>query len=254
MAVALEVDEGGLAEVRLERPERGNAFDLELTREFNARLLECEQRDDVRAVLICGSGRTFCVGGDLGYMRAAGREAGTALRVLADEMHRAVRCLARMPKPVIAAAHGAVAGVGLSLVCAADLALASEDASFLLAYTAVGLSPDGGCSWLLPRIVGPRAAAEMTLANRRVAAAEAAQLGLLSRVVSADSLREESRALGAKLGAAPPRATAMAALLLRRSAASSLDEQLELEAESISQLAAGAEAREAIEAFFARSG
>lgn len=247
----LDVDGDGIAEIRLDRPEVGNAFDLELTRELNRRLIECEWRDDVRAILLTSSGDAFCVGGDLTYMSNALPEAGPALRVLADEMHVAVRSLARSRKPVVAAVPGATAGVGVSLVCAADIVLASPAAAFVVAYTAVGLSPDGGCSWFLPRLVGPRRATELILTNRRVSAEEAVEIGLVSRLVDGGELEVEARRAAIAASVAPPGAVAASLRLLRASPDRTLDEQLELEAEEIARRADGEEAATAIGQFLA---
>lgn len=245
----LEVDRDGIAEIRLDRPEVGNAFDLDLTRELNRRLVECEWRQDVRAILLTSSGEAFCVGGDLAYMADALPAAGGALRVLADEMHIAVRNLARSRKPVVAVVPGATAGVGVSLVCAADIVLASPAAGFTVAYTAVGLTPDGGCSWFLPRLVGRRTATELILTNRRVGAEEAARIGLVSRLVDAEELSAEARRVAASACAAPTGAVAASLRLLRASGDRTLDEQLELEAEEIASRANGEEAATAIERF-----
>jgi 2-(1,2-epoxy-1,2-dihydrophenyl)acetyl-CoA isomerase len=248
----LEVDERGIAEVRLDRPELGNAFDLEMTRELNERLRDCEWRDDVRAILLTSSGTAFCLGGDLGHMAASLPRAGRTLRALADEMHSAIRSLARSPKPVVAAISGTAAGVGVSLACVADFALASPDAGFTVAYTAVGLAPDGGCSWLLPRLVGRRTATELILTNRRLSADDAARLGLISRVVPATDLPDDCRALAAAAIAAPPGAVAASLRLLRASGDRTLDEQLELEAAEIAAAANGDEADAAIRRFLDR--
>jgi 2-(1,2-epoxy-1,2-dihydrophenyl)acetyl-CoA isomerase len=247
----LAVGEDGVAEVRLDRPERGNAFDLELSRELNQRLRECESREDVRAILLSSSGDAFCVGGDLGYMAEALPRAGSALRELADEMHIAARSLARSPKPVVAAVGGATAGVGVSLVCATDFAVASPKASFVVAYTAVGLSPDGGCSWLLPRMVGRRVATDLILTNRRLTATAAASIGLVNDVVDDEDLLGEARRLAVAASSAPAGAVAASLRLLRASGDRSLDEQLELEADEIARRADSEEAAAAIEQFLA---
>ncbi len=202
----------------------------------------------VRVVLIRAEGRMFCPGGDLRWM-AAQPDVHAALTELAGTLHEGLAELAAVPAPVVASVHAAAAGAGFSLVMAADLALAGASASFTMAYAGVGLSPDGGSSWLLPRLVGRRRAAEIMLTDRRIGAEEAERIGLVTRAVADEELAAETDALVAKLAAGPTAAYAAAKRLLDESWGATPVEQMARETASIAELAAGPTGQEGIGAF-----
>ncbi|WP_372791291.1 enoyl-CoA hydratase/isomerase family protein [Paraconexibacter sp.] len=233
--IRLDVTDG-IATITLDQPDAGNAIGPDLARELRAAAEGLAERDDVRVVVLRSEGRFFCVGGDIQYF--AGADAPeAALHALATDLHGALLALAALDAPVIARVHGAAAGAGMSLVCAADLAIGTPAASFTVAYTAIGLSPDGGSSWLLPRIVGHRVATELMLTNRRVKADEAKELGLLTEVVGDDELDARVAELAAKLAAGPRAAHGAVKRLLAASSRTAFADQLAAEADSISQLA-----------------
>ena len=159
----------GVGHLTLARPERGNAIDLTMARELAAVTAAWSVDPTVRCVLLRGDGATFCVGGDLRSF-AAEPDLPAHLLEVTDPFHAAVSRLARMPAPVVAAVQGSAAGGGLSLALAADVVLAAETSRFVVAYTAIGLTPDGSGSWMLPRLVGLRRALDLTLTNRPGAA------------------------------------------------------------------------------------
>ena len=248
MSEPVELELGdGVARLRLNRPEAGNAIDLELARALRSHAESLAARDDVGAVVLEAAGKAFSVGGDLGYMNAAGDGVGEAVSELVGEFHGAIRALRAIEAPVIAAVQGVAAGGGMSLMLIPDLAIAAESARFTMAYTAAGLSPDGGGTWTLPRIVGERVAADLILTNRRLGAAEALQLGIVSRVVPDAELEAAVSEIAAGFASGPRRALAASKRLLAMDA--EIEEQLAAEGESIAERAASADGREGIAAF-----
>jgi 2-(1,2-epoxy-1,2-dihydrophenyl)acetyl-CoA isomerase len=242
----------GVANVTIDRPKAANAIDLQTARELYAVANRCDEDPDVRAVLLTGTGRMFCAGGDLGSFAAAGDAVPALLKEITTYLHAAVSRMARMDAPVIAAVNGAAAGAGLSLACAADLVLAAESASFTLAYTRVGLTPDGSSTYFLPRLVGARRAAELVLTNRVLSAGEALEWGIASRVVPDAELLSEAGALARKLAAGPTAAFGASKRLLVESSTNGLEAQMELETRAIADAARGEEGREGIAAFLAK--
>jgi 2-(1,2-epoxy-1,2-dihydrophenyl)acetyl-CoA isomerase len=250
-AVLLSVD-AGVARLVLNRAATGNAMDPALVAGLRERTQEIEQRDDIRAVVLAATGKTFCVGGDLRYFETQGDDVQAAVHALASDLHAVIASLVRLEAPVIAAVNGVVAGGGLSLVCAADIAIAAASATFTSAYTAVGLSPDGGSTWFLPRLVGTRRAAELMLTNPRLDAQSAADAGILTRVVADEELESEVERVASLLAAGPTRAHAAVKRLLRGSDTGTLEVQLADEAATIAELAAGHDGREGVAAFLAK--
>jgi 2-(1,2-epoxy-1,2-dihydrophenyl)acetyl-CoA isomerase len=250
-AVVVSVD-GGVARLVLNRPATGNAMDPELVARLRDHADEINQRDDVRVVVLAAAGKAFCVGGDLRHFAAEGDAVEAAVRALATELHAALTSLIRAEAPLVAAVNGVAAGAGLSLVLAADIAVAAASATFTSAYTAVGLSPDGGATWLLPRIVGRRRATEMMLLNDRLDAQSAADAGIVTRVVPDGDLSSEVELIARALAAGPTRAYAAVKRLLSESAGATLETQLATEAATIAELAAGHDGREGVTAFLAK--
>ena len=243
----------GVAHLTFNRPGAANAFDMELARELMDAAIACDEDPAVRAVLITGAGRFFSAGGDLKYFSTL-EEAriGATFKELVTFVHGASTRLARMDAPLVAAVNGPAAGAGMSFAIAADLVIAAESASFSMAYTAAGLSPDGSSTWFLPRLVGLRRAQELMLTNRRLDAQEALEWGLVNRVVPDAALGEEAGALAATLAAGPTRAYGAVKAMLVESFDSSLEAQLEREGRTIARLAASADGREGVAAFAAK--
>jgi len=220
---------GPVATVTLNRPKVLNALDLGMAQAFRTAMLDLEQDAAIRCVVIRGAGRGFMAGGDVaGFHRDLDR-IETVAGELIEVFHEAVKAVARMPKPVIASLHGPVAGAGLSLALNTDLAIAADNAVFTLAYAAIGTSPDGGSTFLLPRIVGMRRAMEIALLADRFDAAKALDLGLVNRVVPAADLAAETDGLAARLAAGPTRAYAATKTLIRASFETDLSTQLDSE-------------------------
>jgi len=226
-----ELSEGVLT-LTLNRPDSLNAFNDRMTDELKDALKNAERDAQVRAVLITGAGRAFSSGQDLADLKERYRpgvvpELGGRLR---KDYNPIIRRLRTLEKPVIAAVNGVAAGAGASLAFACDLRIASEKASFVEAFIHVGLVPDSGSSYFLPRLVGTGKALEMCLTGEKVDAAQALGLGLVSRVVAPDALLGEAASLAARLAKLPTRAIGLTKRLINESMTGSLDAQLELEA------------------------
>ncbi len=240
--------EGGLATITLHRPEAANAIHEPMFGELYEAVHHAINHDETRALLLNSVGKVFCAGGDLSEFSRADLTKAHLLRVTTT-FHSMVARLARADLPVIAAVQGSAGGAGLALVLGADLVLASELAQFTLAYSAVGLAPDGASTHYLPRLVGLRRALELALTKRRLSAEEARDWGIVNRVLPAEKLAEEACALARELAAGPTLAFAAAKRLLLRSLDQTLETQLEDEAQAIAATSASADGREGIRAF-----
>lgn len=250
--LTVTVDDG-LAEVRLNWPERDNAADWATATDLLEMSTLLAEDPSVRVVLLAANGRFFCAGGDITMFHGlAGPALPSSLRRMIDEYHLAIQRLSELNAPIVAAVQGAAAGGGLGLVCAADIVVAANDAFFTMSSARIGLPADGGSSWYLPRVVGLRRAQEMMLLGRRLSAAEALEWGLVTRVVPADDLDREGRAIAEKLRDGATVAFGEIRRLLRDAMHNSLPEQLCAERDSVVLAAASRDAAEGIEAFTQR--
>jgi 2-(1,2-epoxy-1,2-dihydrophenyl)acetyl-CoA isomerase len=237
-----------IAHLTMARPDAANTMNLQFGRDFFAAARAIEAAPEARAVILTGEGKNFCFGGDLKGMIATGADVGVYLTELTTDLHAGMAILARMDAPVIAAINGTAAGAGLGLVLAADLAIAGRSAKFAPAYTGVGLTPDAGCTFLLPRAVGHKRAMEMLLTNRVLDAEMALDWGLINRIVDDASLAEAAATLATRL-AAGPRGAFGALKRLVAEAQPGFVAQLARESASIAARGASAEGREGISAF-----
>lgn len=249
-AVVLRVTQG-VAHLELNREAASNAIDQRMAEDLNASLDLVRRRSDVRVLLLSGRGRNFCAGGDVRAMGASARPS-EMVSTLAEETHRAIRALCDLEVPVIAAVHGNAAGAGLGLLCCADVVLSAESCRFRSAFTGVGVTPDSGTSWHLPRIVGVRRALDLILTNRVLDAQEALGWGLVTSVHPDDELLAHAQQLAERLAAGPAVALGAARRLVRRSLTSSLDAHLDAEKDAISVQIDHPEARALIDAFLRR--
>lgn len=245
--------EKGIARVVFCDVARHHAVDGQFTRELAAAARECEASAGLRAVLMTAEGQDFCVGGDLKEFIAERLQIQTHVREMTVHFHAAILTFNRLPVPVIAGVNGVAAGGGFSLVCMADLAIAARSARFNFAYTKSGLTPDGGATFFLPRLVGAQRAFDLMATNPTLSADEALALGLVARVVDDAALAATLEEVVAKIASAPANANGRLKTLLRASLNNSLEEQFELEARSISAGSAHPETQAAIDAFFQRS-
>lgn len=236
-AIRYEVADA-IATITLDRPDALNALTVPMKTELLTALRAVARDRAVRAVVLTGAGRAFCAGQDL-KERLAPDAAPLAIEVR-ERYNPIIAAMRRLDQPIVGAINGVAAGAGASLAFACDIRLAAEDASFVLAFGRIGLVPDSGATWFLPRLVGPAKAAEMALLGESVTAAEAAHLGLVSRVVPADALADDARGVAARLAALAPRALALTKRALERSW--SVDLEAALEDEAYRQGIAGATA------------
>jgi 2-(1,2-epoxy-1,2-dihydrophenyl)acetyl-CoA isomerase len=237
--------DGGVQTIVLNRPDVLNAFNSALHDAFAAALKQA-RADDVRAVVITGAGRGFCVGQDLTEFQDATGDIADRLR---SSYHPNVLAIRALEKPVIAAVNGAAAGAGLSLACACDIRIASDAAAFVPAFVNIGLVPDSGGTFFLARLLGPARAFEWMTSGRRLTAAEAQAMGLVSEVVKADTLEAHVAELAGRLAEMPTRAIGMTKRLFDRAAESTLENQLELEAQLQSAATKTNDFREGVNAF-----
>jgi len=237
--------DGAVQTIVLNRPDVLNALTADMHRALAAALKEA-RADDVRAVVITGAGRGFCVGQDLNEFRDATGDIAERLRA---SYHPNVLAMRALEKPVLAAVNGAAAGAGLSLACACDIRIASDAASFVPAFVNIGLVPDSGGTYFIARLLGPARAFEWMTSGRALTAAEAHAWGLVSEVVEADALEGHVTELAARLAAMPTRAIGMSKRLFDRAAESSLEDQLELEAQLQSAATKTNDFREGVTAF-----
>jgi 2-(1,2-epoxy-1,2-dihydrophenyl)acetyl-CoA isomerase len=201
-----------------------------------------------RAIVLSGQGKNFCFGGDLRGMIASGADASAYLAELTRNLHEGMALLAAHPAPVIVAVNGTAAGAGLGLVLMADLAIAGRSARFTAAYTGVGLTPDAGCTFLLPRIIGRRRTMEMLLTNRTLDAAEALDWGLINKVVEDDELADSAARLAERLAQGPQGAYGIVKRLMADSQPGYV-EQMAREGRAISEQAGSPEGAEGMAAF-----
>jgi len=239
----------GLATITLNRPNQGNSFDLPTAREFVTATTECRENKAVRAVLLTGNGKLFCAGGDLGSMANADGPVDKHLLVLANTCHVAYNNILKMRAPVVVAVNGPAAGIGLGLALIGDITLASDKASFLMAYTAAGLSPDGGSTRLLPLVIGFKRAKDMAITNRKLSAAEAENWGLVSRVIPAEELMGDAEKVAMRLASGPTDAYGSVKQLMLDALDLSLQHTLDDEAKTIARNAVSTDGSEGIDAF-----
>lgn len=242
---------GAVVRIELNRPEAANGMNDVMTRELAAVARRCDV-PEVKAVVLTGNGRFFCAGGDLKAVASSPLGPGRFVKGIADDLHRAMSTFARMEAVLITAVNGVAAGAGFSLGIAGDLVLAADSASFTMAYTRAGLSPDGGASYYLPRIVGVRRAQELMLTNRTLSAAEAADWGLVNQVVPTGELAGAAEDLAQRMAAGSRTSSGAVKKLLLMSFGNGLEEQLEHEARQIGQCADGADGREGVDAFLTK--
>jgi 2-(1,2-epoxy-1,2-dihydrophenyl)acetyl-CoA isomerase len=254
--VVLVAREGGVATITLNRPQALNALNRDLTLGLRDAVFSLENDESVRCLVLRG-GEHFMAGGDLKWFQelVKGGEAG-ALRVQFEafihEVHPVILSLRRMPKPVLASVRGAAAGFGLSLLMACDLAIAADSAYFTLAYSSIGVTPDGGSTFALPRIVGQKKAMEIALLGERFDAATAERLGIVNRVVPAASLEAETARIANRLATGPTAVYARTKALLNGSLNSTLESQLQREAEAFARSASEPDFQEGLAAFIAK--
>jgi 2-(1,2-epoxy-1,2-dihydrophenyl)acetyl-CoA isomerase len=236
-----------IATITLDRPEALNALTVPLKTELLAAFRSVARDRGVRAVVLTGAGRAFCAGQDL-KERLAPDASPLAVEVR-ERFNPIIAAMRGLDQPIVGAINGVAAGAGASLAFACDIRIAAENASFVLAFGRIGLVPDSGATWLLPRLVGPAKAAELALLGESLSAADAERFGLVARVVPTDALAAEARAVAARLAGLAPVALALTKRALERTWSVTLDEALEDEAYRQGLAGATADHAEGLTAF-----
>ncbi|TMD11647.1 MAG: enoyl-CoA hydratase [Chloroflexi bacterium] len=246
--------EGGIGWIRFNRPEKMNAIGALTRQQLGDAIKQAERDDAVRVVVLTGSGRAFCSGADVTEMvqGAAMRTPEDVGNVLRDEYMPMLMRLRTMPKPVIAAMNGPAVGIGASYALACDIRIATPEAYLLEAFVNIGLAPDGGVSWLLPRLAGTGVAYEMFFTGKPLQAADAHRLGVFNRLVPAERLEEEVRDLANHLASQPRQAMAGAKRAVNHAITSSYEDAMEFESYLQEAQAASPEFAEGVQNFLAR--
>ncbi|WP_183093174.1 enoyl-CoA hydratase/isomerase family protein [Nocardioides stalactiti] len=243
----------GIARIRLNRPESANAVDALLLRELHEKILRCHADPTVRVVILSGEGRNFCAGGDVKTFASKGEALPDYLREATAWLQLATAALIQLKAPVIVKVQGfAAGGAGFGFVCAADLVVAGEGAKLFSGAVRVGMAPDGGTTVTLARIVGLRRAMDLLLTNPTLSAAEARDLGIVSRVVPDADLDDAVDGLAAELAAQPPLGLTATKRLVWDGLGATVAERLSEEARVVSELSGTADSREALAAVIER--
>ena len=251
--VLLDLDDDGIGRLQLNRPETSNAMNVPFLQALHAAIMRCHSEADLRVVLLTGAGKHFCAGGDIHTFASKGAELPDYLREATSWLQIAVSALIHLRAPVIAAVQGfAAGGGGFGLVCAADFVIAAESAKFMSGAVRVGMAPDAGVTVTLTQLAGLRKAMEITLTNPTLSAAEARDLGIVTRVVPDDTLGAEALALARTLAAGPQQAIAATKRLLWDGVGASVEARLPEEARTVAELSGTADAREGLEAVIER--
>ncbi|MGB9629512.1 MAG: enoyl-CoA hydratase/isomerase family protein [Thermodesulfobacteriota bacterium] len=238
-----------IATITLNRPDSANAINLDFSKDLLGAILRCDEDPEIRVVVITGKGSLFCAGGDLKEFVNQGSHLPYHIKKITTYLHSAISRMIRMDALTIAAVNGFAVGAGLSLALACDFVLATPSARFSVAYTRVGLTPDGGMSYILPRVVGLRRALELTLTNRILSAQEALDWGLVNQVVEEEKLLAQVEILAKQLVSGPPISLGISKRLLHMGWNETLETQMENESQSISHVSRTLDAKEGMTAF-----
>jgi 2-(1,2-epoxy-1,2-dihydrophenyl)acetyl-CoA isomerase len=247
--VLYEVREG-VAVITLNRPDRLNAFDKKAALALQSRLDEAAAATEVRAVLLTGTGKGFSAGQDLAEV--VDPTGPSMAQILSEHYNPIVRRIRSIEKPVVAAVNGVAAGAGANIALCCDVVLASEEAVFIQAFSKIGLIPDSGGTWFLPRLIGWQKASALMMTGDRVTAKEAESMGMVYRVVPAAGFMEAAMDMAKNLALMPTRSFAFTKQALNESFRNTLDEQLDLEDRLQQRAAATSDYREGVEAFLAK--
>jgi 2-(1,2-epoxy-1,2-dihydrophenyl)acetyl-CoA isomerase len=245
----LYAESGAIGTMTFNRPEVFNAMSSELITSFRNVTAMISRKPNLRALIVRGAGKAFLAGGDVGQFYKERNTVADTVKPLGDALHEGIIAIRNMPFPVIAEVQGACAGAGLSVMMACDFAIASTAAQFKTAYTQIGLSPDGGSTYFLPRLVGMRKAAELVMLSETIKAEEALTLGLVNRVVAPEQLAEEVAQLAERLAAGATQAYARAKRLINQSWQTPIQQHLDDEIAYFADCARTDDFKEGVTAF-----
>lgn len=241
--------QGAIGTLTFNRPQVFNAMNNELILALRDITTKLKASTTLRALVVKGAGKAFLAGGDVGIFYEKRDVVADEVKPMGDALHEGIINLRELPFPVIAQIHGAVAGAGLSVALACDFAIASDDAKFSTAYAKIGLSPDGGSTFFLPRIVGIRKAMELVMLSETIDAATAADLGIINRVVPAAELEAEVQKLAERLARGATQAFARAKRLITQSFSTPIKQHLDDEIAFFAECARTADFKEGVTAF-----
>ena len=237
----------GVAWITLNRPDKLNSFNREMALLLQSKLDECASLHEVRAVYLTGAGKGFCAGQDLAEV--VDPEGPGMQRILSEHYNPIITRLRNMPKPVIAAVNGVAAGAGANIALACDIVVAAKSSSFIQAFSKIGLIPDSGGTYTLPRLIGWQKASALMMLGDKVMATEAEQLGMLYKVFNDEDFMEESKKIATTVAQMPTKALAYIKHALNQSASNSLEAQLALEDNYQQKAAATNDFKEGVQAF-----
>lgn len=240
--------ENNLAIIILNRPEVFNSFNREMALLLQKTLAECSENKNVRAILITGNGKAFCAGQDLKEVTSPELNPGFKA-ILEEHYNPIIKQLRTIEKPIIAAVNGVAAGAGANIALACDVVLASETASFIQAFSKIGLIPDSGGTYFLPRLIGLQKAAALMMLGEKISAEEAEKMGMIYKVFPAESFRIETEKIAQKLAQMPTKALALTKQALNKSLTNNLEEQLVLESKLQIESAQSEDYSEGVKAF-----
>jgi 2-(1,2-epoxy-1,2-dihydrophenyl)acetyl-CoA isomerase len=221
----------GIFTITLNRPDKLNSFNFEMASQMKEALMEAESNDKIRSVLLTGAGRAFCAGQDLAEATEVSNDPD---RDLSEIVHHTyipiVKGIRELEKPVICAVNGTAAGAGANIALACDIVIASEEAAFIQSFSQIGLIPDSGGTYILPRIIGLARATALTFLGEKVSAEEAVEMGMIWKSYSADEFLEEAKTIAQKLAKMPTRGFGLTKRGFNAGFSNSLEEQMQLEA------------------------
>lgn len=237
-----------VAHIKLNRPKAFNSFNREMSDAFQKALQQAQQDKSVRAVLLTGNGRAFCAGQDLKEVLDKENNPGFE-KILEEGYNPIIKLIRKLQKPVVAAVNGVAAGAGANIALACDICVAHEEAAFIQAFSKIGLVPDSGGTYFLPRLIGLQKATALMMLGDKVSAKEAERIGMIFKYFSGNEFEDQSIALAEKLAKMPTKALAQTKELLNQSFHNTLDEQLAVEGDYQIQAAQSYDYNEGVSAF-----
>lgn len=247
MSTVLLHKENGVGYITLNRPETYNAFNRDMAMTLQAHLDDCANDDEVRCIYLTGAGKGFCSGQDLSEATSPSPE--DFARMVDEHYNATILRMRNMEKPVIAAVNGVAAGAGANIALAADIVVASSNASFIQAFSKIGLIPDSGGTFFLPRLVGMQRAAALMMTAEKVSAADAVSMGMIFKAFAEDVFAEESRKIATNLAQMPTRGIGLTKRLLNSTFDNTLEEQLKMEKNVQMEAGATYDFKEGVQAF-----
>lgn len=237
-----------VAHITLNRPEKFNSFNREMALLLQQELKKCAEKKEIRAILVTGNGKAFCAGQDLQEVTAPKLNPGFKA-ILEEHYNPIIKLIRTTPKPIVAAVNGVAAGAGANIALVCDIVIASKNASFIQAFTKIGLIPDSAGTFFLPRLIGFQKASALALLGDKVSAEEAEKLGMIYKYFSAENFEAEAIQLAEKLANMPTKALALTKDALNQSLTNTLEEQLTLESKYQIEAASSADYKEGVNAF-----